>query len=250
MKIFSKLCVALAGICALQACSSKKEDLNAPPLADYFPLEVGKYITYRLDSTVLTQFGADTVVRRYRVMDKIDAKITDDAGRTGYRIFRSITDSAGTGTFTPSGTFEAIAQGTDWIEKVENNLRFVKLRFPVIENFQWAGNTFIDATSSNSDVPYMLGWQYTYLNVGQPFTVRGRTFDNTVTVLQKEEEESPPGPFSRDQYKQWNYSVEVYAKGVGLIYKHFNHKTWQLDPPPAHWEDNSYRVIMEIVDHN
>eukprot|EP01035_Chromulina_nebulosa_P039072 gene39072-52787_t len=235
---------------ALWACSSKKEDLNAPPLADYFPLQVGKYITYRLDSTVLAEFGKDTVVRSYRVMDKVDAQITDSIGRSGFRIFRYITDSAGTGAFKPNNTFEAVLQGTDWIEKVENNLRFMKFRFPIIEDFEWPGNSYIDASSSNSDVPYMLGWQYRYMNVGQPFTVRGRTFDNTVTVLQKEEEESPPGPFVKTQYKQWNYSVEVYAKGVGLIYKHFNHKTWQLDPSPAHWEDNSYRIIMEVVDFN
>jgi hypothetical protein len=250
MKILPKLCLAAAGFFALQSCSSKKEDLNAPPLADYFPLQVGKYITYRLDSTVLTQFGRDTTVHSYRVVDKVDAQITDSEGRAGFRIFRSITDSAGTAPFTPNTTFEAVAQGTDWIEKVDNNLRFVKLRFPIIENFQWAGNSFIDASSSNSKVPYMLGWQYTYMNVGQPFTVRGRTFENTVTVLQKEEEESPIGPFVPNQYKQWNYSVEVYAKGVGLIYKHFNHKTWQLDPPPAHWEDDSYRLIMEVIDFN
>jgi hypothetical protein len=190
------------------------------------------------------------VIRRYRVMDKVDAQITDSAGRTGYRIFRSITDIDETQPYRPNETFEAVLQGTDWIEKVENNLRFVKLRHPIINDFQWAGNSYIDATSSNSDVPYMFGWKYTYHNVGQPFTVRGKTFDNTITVVQKEEEESPPGPFDRNQYKQWNYSIEVYAKGVGLIYKHFNHKTWQLDPPPAHWEDNSYRLILEIIDYN
>lgn len=239
----------------LTSCSEKKIDLDSPALSEYFPITVGKYITYRCDSTVLTQFGADTAIRSYRVRDMVDAEITDGLGRKAYRVFRLITDVNGTTPYQPSNTFTAVPQQTDWVENVENNLRFMKLRFPIREGFEWPGNSFIDASSVNSKVRYLEGWKYMYLNVGQPYTVLGKTYDNTVTVLQRNEE-FPEGPFSKTQpYKQWDYSVEVYAKGIGLIYKNFDHRVWQGPTPPpdakaGYWEDGTHRIVLQIIDHN
>jgi len=255
MNLLPKLAIVLILSCLLQACSEKKIELTSPPLSDYFPLTVGKYITYRLDSTNTTQFGADTIVSHYRVRDLTDAEIEDGLGRKAYRILRTISDSAGKAAFTNNNTFMAIPQNADWIEKTEDNLRFMSLRFPIMEGFEWKGNSFIDALSVNSHVRYLYDWNYIYQEVGKPFTVRGRTFDNTITVLQRDEE-FPEGPFDPTQpYKQWDYSIEVYAKGIGLIYKNFDHKVWQGPTPPpdakaGYWEDGSYRVVMEAIDFN
>lgn len=255
MKLFTRLSFAIALIGLLQSCSEKQIDISTPPLADYFPLTVGKYITYRLDSTVLTQFGADTAVHSYKVKDLVDAEIADNTGRKAYRVFRSITDTGAIAPFIPNNTFTVTPEGTDWIEYVENNLRFMKLRFPLMNDFQWKGNSFIDASSISSSVRYLYDWDYTYQNIGQPFTVNGRTFDNTITVLQRNEE-FPEGDFDPSQpYKQWDYSIEVYAKGVGLIYKNFDHKVWQGPTPapdakPGYWEDGSYRVVLQVLDYN
>ncbi len=253
MKAFRIFCTASL-LALLAGCSDKKIDLGSPPLSDYFPLSVGKYITYRLDSTVTTQFGADTARHYYRVRDLVDAEITDALGRKAYRIFRSISDSSGTAAWQNSSTFMAVPQSVDWVESVENNLRFMKLRYPIIEGFEWPGNSFIDASSVGSPVRYLDGWNYVYQNVGMPFTVRGRTFENTITVLQRNEE-FPEGGFSPSQpYKQWDYSVEVYAKGVGLIYKNFDHRVWQGPAPdnskPGYWEDGTHRIVLQIVDYN
>jgi hypothetical protein len=252
---FPKLaCVVFVFFC-LASCSDKKIELNPPSLSDYFPLTKGKYITYRLDSTVLTRFGADTTVNYYRVKDLIDAEITDGLGRKAYRILRTITDSAGYQPYTNDNTFMYVPQTTDWIEKVENNLRFMSLRNPIIEGFQWKGNSFIDALSENSNVKYLYNWDYTYQNIGQPFTIGGITYDNTITVLQRDKQ-FPEGPFVKtDPYKQWDYSIEVYAKGIGLVYKNFDHKVWQGPTPPpdvkaGYWDDGSYRVVLRAIDHN
>ena len=234
------------------SCSEKTVvEMSSPPLADYFPLQTGKYITYRLDSTVPTQFGADTTVRSYRVRDQVDAIITDGLGRPAYRVLRAISNLAGTQPYVPNNTFSATPVGEDWVEWYENNLRFMKLRFPMLEGFTWKGNSFIDATSLNSKLRYLADWDYVYENIGQPFTVLGKTYPETVTIMQRDEV-LPEGPFDPRFYKQWNYSIEVYAKGIGLIYKNFDHKEWQ--PPaggsPGYWVDGSYRVVLQIIDHN
>lgn len=243
----------ITGTLGLWACSNKKEDLATPALSEYFPLQPGKYITYRLDSSINTNFGADTTVHYYRVKDYVDAQITDGMNRPAYRIYRSQSDSAGSLAYQPTNTFMAIPVGKDWVELLENNLRFMKLRNPIVEGFEWKGNSFINASSSNynPELNYLADWEYTYQNVGQPFTVRGVTYPETITVLQHDEV-SPEGPFDPKYIKVYNYSVEVYAKGIGLIYKNINHREWQ--PPasgsPGHWADGSYRLVLQIVDHN
>jgi hypothetical protein len=45
------------------------------------------------------------------------------------------------------------------------------------------------------------------------------------------------------------YSKEVYAKGLGLVYKEFLHELWQKAPINA-FESNSYGVKLTILDHN
>lgn len=235
-------------------CTEKTVEMTSPPLSEYFPLTVGKYITYRLDSTALTQFGRDTVVRSYRARDLVDAEIVDGTGRKSFRIIRSMTNLAGTNPYVPAYTFEATPESVDWIEYKENNLRFMKLRFPIIEGFQWKGNSFIDASSLNSPVRYLAGWEYQYQDIGKPFTVNGKTYPNTLTILQRDEV-VPEGPFNPQFFKQYDYSIEVYAQGIGLIYKNLDHKVWQPPTPPpdsrpGYWEDGSFRIILSALDNN
>jgi hypothetical protein len=86
-----------------------------------------------------------------------------------------------------------------------------------------------------------------YQGVGESYTIKNRTFDSTVTVLQHDET-TPEGTFTPSiPYQQRNYGVEVYAKGVGLIYKEFLHWTWQSTPPPSKFEDGSYGVKLTLI---
>ena len=73
--------IVAAWLLSAIGCSEKTVEMTSPALSEYFPLTVGKYITYRLDSTVLTQFGRDTTVRSYRARDLVDAEIQDATGR-------------------------------------------------------------------------------------------------------------------------------------------------------------------------
>jgi hypothetical protein len=86
------------------------------------------------------------------------------------------------------------------------------------------------------------------------FTVNGKTYPNTLTILQRNEV-VPEGPFNPQFFKQYDYSIEVYAKGIGLIYKNLDHKVWQPPTPPpdsrpGYWEDGSFRIILSALDNN
>ena len=81
-------------ITLLTACNKQNELFTTASLSDYFPLQVGKYITYNLDSTVYINFGQKDTVVKYQVKDSIDAQITDNIGRPAYRIVRYIPKDA------------------------------------------------------------------------------------------------------------------------------------------------------------
>lgn len=235
------------------SCKDKSITLTSPPLSDYFPMQAGKSITYRLDSTITTSFGAALTVHSYRVTDSIDAQITDGLGRQAYRIFRLYSDTNGVAPYKPQATFQSVPVGTDWVEYLDKNLRFMKLRFPIVDEFTWKGNSFIDVTSSsNTTFNFYADWNYTYKNTGQPDTVLGVIFPQTVTVMQRDET-IPTGTFNPANYQQRNYSIEVYAKGIGLIYKNLLHYIYQPptpNRPVGYYEDESFGVKLQILSHN
>ena len=70
------------------SCKKEKDNFNSESVNDYYPLQVGKYITYNLDSTVFINFGQKDTIISYQVQDRVDAQITDNLGRPGYRIIR------------------------------------------------------------------------------------------------------------------------------------------------------------------
>ena len=237
---FSSLCFLLF------SCTKNSEKLSFPALSDYYPLQTGHVLIYRLDSSLIPLYGSDLEIRSYHAKDSIADTLRDNAGRLSYRIYHFVTDTLESQPWIPVSTFIATPQDQT-IEFVDdNNLRFLKMKQPLRDYFSWAGNTYIDTKSSTSPFQYLDGWNYTYQNVGQPYTVEMGTLDNTVTVLQQDET-SPPGPFDPGSYQQRNYSIEVYAKGIGLVYKEFLHRTWQTTPEPAKFENDTYGIKLSLI---
>src|SRR5215207_4729977 len=86
----------------LFGCDKETEEFQAEPVTPYLPLQTGKYITYRIDSTIFTNFGANMVVRSYQEKHQVDNQLTDNLGRPSYRVFRFIRDTNGTSAWKPS----------------------------------------------------------------------------------------------------------------------------------------------------
>lgn len=232
----------------LHACKKSSETFQTATIEDYSPLTVGKYIVYKLDSAVYTNFGATAVVRTYQVKFLVDAKITDNVGRPAYRIARSIRSNA-TRPWMPDATFMATNTGNG-LEFVENNMRFLKLRTPIRDFYSWKGNSFIDTYSINSETKYLDDWDYTYDSVNVPLRVGTFSFDSTLKVDQRDEViGNPADPKS---YAEINYGVEKYAKGIGLIYRRFFHSEYQPPTPgqSGKFVDGSYGITLTIIEHN
>ena len=231
-----------------QGCS-KTEQLPTGLISEYYPLQVGKFITYTLDSTVYTSLNTVKTVRSYVIQDWVDAEITDNLGRKAFRIRRKIRSRSDTTVWTDNATFLAVPVDKA-LEFIDNNLRFLRLREPIRNDFTWKGNSFIN-TVSDQDLQYLDNWEYSYLGTGEPFTVNGKTFPETVTVLQRDEVINNPA--DKTTIFSVNKSKEVFAKGIGLVYKDFLHETWQPPnsaSPGGYYEANSYGIRLTYVNHN
>jgi hypothetical protein len=239
---------------AVFSCSEEKEEyVAAEPVTDYLPLQIGKYITYRVDSLVTNDFNIALETHSYQVKHVVDAQITDNLGRPSYRIYRFRNNVNGTGPWVSDGSY-FITPLTNQMEVVEDNLRFIKLRDPMKEGFSWKGNTYLP---ENPYTPFgynisvdnsIASWDCTY-DLFEPTTViNGQTYTDVWTVEQIDETRSDPVAFPSD-YANRIRSVEKYSKNVGLVYRQL--LLWEYETAVA--ANPSYigfGITMWMIDHN
>ncbi|MCX8020274.1 MAG: hypothetical protein N2747_07275 [Chitinophagaceae bacterium] len=233
---------------------NKKETFLTDKITDYLPLAPGKYITYRVDSMVFTNFGRSTEIRKYQVRHLVDALITDNLGRPAYRIFRFIRDSAGTQPWQANGTYLMMLLN-DKAEMTEDNLRVIKLQLPIKDKFTWKGNRYLPDNPygplynfSNDD--NMADWDFYYDGNPSSFSYRGVNYNNVITVEQANEVLNVPIT-NPNAYAALTRCVDRYAKGTGLVFRHF--EIWEYQPNPggtAGPYKTGFGITMWMIDKN
>ncbi len=213
--------------------TSSCQDSTVEPVpfdTSYFPLSTGKFIIYEVDSIVMSDFFNTTDTVHYQLMEAVDSAYTDAGGRQAFRIVRSRLDSLN-GAWRIIDVWSANVTETT-AEKVEENLRFIKLSFPVLLNKTWAGNSYIN---TDSPLVYLDDWEYKYTDVNETFDTYAGTFDSVITVLQHEDINAIQTVFYQEKY----------AKQVGMIYK----EEQNFETQPGSYP-NGYILKMMIVQHN
>lgn len=243
-------CFSLLIVLLSSSCSKQSETLNTEVVNDYFPLVPGKYIVYQLDSSTLLPFGTGFRTTLYQIKDEVEAAITDGSGRPSFRIQRYIRDADGQQEWRPISTILATHLPFS-AEVSENNLRMIKLMQPIRNNFSWKGNSYIDTYSASSTLKYLDNWDYIYEMVHEPFLTPMKRVDSTITVQQRDE--TIGSVLDKNNYYERNYGIEIYGKGIGMIYKEFIHHEYQPgNTPPAsgRFIDGSYSIKLTMIDHN
>ena len=261
MRSFSltRLSILAITVCSFFSCTEKKEVFQTDPLSDYIPLASGKYITYRLDSTVFTNFGRTTEIHKYQVKHVIDAQITDNLGRLSYRVYRYIRDSVNAQSWTaaqpwvPSGSY-LITSLTDQVEVIEDNLRFIKLHLPIRDGNSWKGNKYLPADPygslynfSNDDA--MSDWDFYFDGEPATFSYNGQNYSNVYSI--EEENESFNVPITDSHaYAAKSRSVEKYSKSIGLVYREY--ELWEYQPNPGGPSPykTGFGIKMWMISHN
>lgn len=227
------------------SCAKQNEILSIVPINELYPLAVGKTFFYRLDSTITISFGASLATRSYLAKDSIESNFIDASGRNNFIILRYLRDTLASTPWKYTATYFATITN-ERVEYVDNNLRYITLANPISYNTTWKGNSYIN-TVLPSTYYYLDNWDYQYRNLDLPFTTKKGVINNTTTVLQQDTQ--IPSAFNPATYNEKNYSIEVYAKGIGLIYKEFFHYIWQPTPTPAKFQDDTYGIKLNLIDY-
>ena len=179
------------------------------------PLAIGKFIVYNLDSTVYTNLGSKMEVRSYQIKDTIQSFTTDNLGRKVFRISRLLRSQTDSNNWLNIYTYNAIADSTQ-LEIIESNQRYLKLKLPIKDGFSWKGNTYIN-TTTYPELQFLNNWEYSYMDVNKNISINNLGFTNTVSVLQRND--TINNPSNKNVFSEINYSKEVFAENVGLIFK-------------------------------
>ena len=240
-----RLLYGLVLIVLFASCKKENEKLNVVATAQICPLAVGKVFFYKMDSTITINFGSSLATHSYHAKDSIESTFLDITGRTSFRIFRYVRDTADTQDWKFIATNYATVTN-DRVEYIENNLRYITIASPISANTYWKGNAYINTSQGTSQYDYLDGWDFQYQNLDAPFTCLKGTIQNTYTVLQQDA--TSPAIFDPSIRDDKNYSIEVYAEGIGLIYKEFLHYTWQ-PTPQQRYEDASWGIKLNLIDY-
>ena len=237
-------------------CDTEKEELQSDPLSDWKPLEIGKFIIYRVDSMVFTRLGTQTEIHRYRERHTIESQITDNLGRPTYRVIRSQTDSMGTQPWRTVGNY-LITPLTDRMEVIENNIRTVDLHMPMSTGFTWRPNYYVNDNPYQSLYNFdpspgdIREWQFQYGNVRKD-TIGGRILEEVrpVNLLLTDvylENATDTGPINANELAINIVALDKYAKNIGLVYR--KRILWQHRPEPDP-HTLGFGITMWMIDHN
>jgi hypothetical protein len=231
----------------------KSEELTMVSFRELYPIQVGKVFYYRLDSTVVSSSLQQLLKVSYNAKDSVDAEFLDNQGRKSFRIFRYLRDTLTPISNNSNWKFTATYYATfdeNRLEYVDNNLRFVSLTNPVSEGSQWNGAQYINIDTfvqNVFDYRFYKYYRHEYRDLGQPFQVKKGTIQNTYTVFHVDDT-SPEGPFNPNEYQEKNYSIEVYAKGIGLIYKDMLRYVYNVTGTRGFSPEN-FGIRLSLIDY-
>lgn len=176
--------------------SCKKSDQVDMEL-DYYPDSTGHYVIYKV-----REIHTDVAVNQhdtlnYYVKARIGDTISDNENRLAKRYERYYGNSAN-GPWNIHDIWTTIVV-SNRAELVEENNRTIKVVFKPTDSKEWNCNAY------NTLDPLTCY----YVNIGEPYSLNGLHFDQTIQVEQEDEL----------NYIEYKRKYEIYAKGVGLVYK-------------------------------
>ena len=164
---------------------------------DYFPLATGQTLIYKVTEINIDKPSNvyDTTV--YFLKEFIEMPFSDNEKDIAWRIERYTKPSENSSWLIKSVWS---AKNTDMLaEKVEENQRIVKIRFPAKIGRTWNGNIYNDKKLQ----------EYRISAINYDFSIGGYIFDSCLMVLH----DSTSSLIHKD------LAYEVYALHTGLIYK-------------------------------
>ena len=217
---------------------------------DYYPLDIGNWWIYEVDSVVYDTKGQSVVKDSIHVMvrEEIVDTFSSSVDGLSYKIERSQLNIDSNWVISDIWW---VNKDNEKVLRTEDNLTFIKLVFPTEALVSWDGNAFIDSRTElvvRKDIleHTFVGWDYTYLFVDVKETINGLNFDKVLTV-----DASLPKQLGDIE---WRSTKEKYARGVGLVYKQWELLDLDINRPrslPVYERANEgFLMVQKLVNYS
>jgi hypothetical protein len=213
MKRYLLILLAVLPLLLVSCQKEEVEKINLEFGYEYFPLDIGNTWIYEADSIIydpaVSTINIDTI--HYFIRETITDTLRDNTGQLLYRIQYSERkkDQAWEPTFVYTSSIE-----TTRAIRVENNLKFIKLVFPISVGEIWEGNAFIDPQTivsvAGEPVQMFKDWTgYTLVQRLDRFSLQNTDYQNVIEVELSDSDNSI----------ELRKAKEYYAENIGLIYQ-------------------------------
>lgn len=205
----------------------RKEQAEQPDLGyGYFPRTVGAWIEYQVDSSWRDQSAGVQGSVSYRLKEKILERYIDPAGREAWRIHRFVLGPDSTWVVRDVWTSTRDDRAA---EVTEENLRRLKLAFPVREATRWDLNVY------NTEPALEVACR----EVGSAWSGGGLSYPRTVLVRST----VPPNLVDTIIHQ------ERFADGIGMVHKRWvrSNTQWYVPPPPGVPEQRTIGNYLTMV---
>lgn len=243
LRPFSYCCLLLL---TLVACTPEADTYLPPDDAAFYPLEVGKYWIYEVDSLI---FRPELVVEvdsiHLWLKEEVVDTLQDNLGQTLYLVEQS-ERSAPTDPWVLKQLLTVQVESTRLL-RTENNLKFIKLIFPIDLFQQWDGNAFLDPTTEvrvgGETIEMFKDWSYQTLERLESTTVGSQVYEEVILVA----------PAQSENLIELRRVEEHYAKDIGLVARTLEILDTQTIDPAVEWRqkaEKGFILNQKLVEHN
>ncbi|PLX07557.1 MAG: hypothetical protein C0596_11585 [Marinilabiliales bacterium] len=182
----------------LSSCTEENDSSNDVFWGDeYFPLQTGNTLIYKITDIYIDKPSNVYDTSIYYIKEVVDIQLLDNENDTAYRIERYSRNNNDENWIIHSVWSSKVTENT--AEKVEENYRLIKIRFPLKEDYSWNGNLYNELEDQT----------FTVTSFNIPYTTGEFAFDSCLFIYQD----------SSESLIHKDISYEVYAIHTGLVYK-------------------------------
>ncbi len=179
------------------ACNEKENVAPTPIDKSYYPMNVNDETVYFVEYINIDNPISLYDTQRYYLKERIESLYNDETGNPIYRIERYKRSDTLSDWILTDVWFSQYYQNQ--AHKVEENIRFVKLVFPVAKSLKWNGNAMNTLEAQTYEID----------TLDKPW----KNYDSTLVVIQQDNETMI------DKYLDY----ERFAKHKGLVEKGYVH---------------------------
>ncbi len=240
MKFIFTLFSTLAVITLIISCSKETEPVDENTFGyDFFPITKGKSWIYASDSIIYDNGGSKVDTFSSFIKEEVGDSFVDETGITVYKLNRYFKRNP-TDVWSRTNTWTTYTDKTRAI-RTEENLKFIKLVFPLKKGLRWAGNVFLDEDIkidvAGESIEAYKNWKHRMEEIDEDFSFNGSNVKSVRVNLVDDAS-------IIDRRKV----TEYYGKGIGLLKKEMIILDSDGSRPNDPWEKKAQKGFIHTLE--